>query len=176
MAAGKKKVAAKPTRASANESKWKKGLAKSEAGGKGQDPLFPEEGTYQCTFLGLIAPEPVPGKDEWVNARFQIESGPAGEGEEVTQLHCMSNKSLAASFPRLKSLCMAITGCPTQEQFDEWDPNGDFFDALLGFDNEYASLVDDYVGQAKVQVRVVSGGEARDGDWYRNASYSIAAE
>lgn len=165
------KKSSKPApRASANQSKWKRGMAKTDAAGAGQDPLFPEEGTYDCTFMGLVAPEAVPGKNEWVNAKFKLE-----DGSEVTQLHCMSSKSLAASYPRLKALCMAVTGCPTQGQYDEWDPNGDFFDALLGFDNDYSQMAAEYVGLAQVRVKIVSGGDDGKGDWFRNASYSIPA-
>lgn len=162
-----KGASAKPARASANQSKFKRGFAKSEAGGAGRCPQFPEEGTFDVTFLRLECPEPVTGKNEWCNAVFDL------DGSEVIQLHCMSNKSLAASFPRLKSLCMAITGATTQEEYDEWDPNGDFFDALIGFENDYSELAEGYKGVAEVRVRITNGGETGDGDWFRNAGYSI---
>lgn len=160
----------KKSRASANQSKWKRGMAKTEAAGEGRIPQFPEEGTFDVTFERLEAPDPVPGKNEWCNAVFTL------DGAEVIQLHCMSNKSLAASYPRLKSLCMAIVGCGSAEEYDEWDPNGDFFDALLGFDNDFSELVEQYAGKAQVRVRITNGGETNDGDWFRNANYSIPVE
>ncbi len=157
------------TAPAANESKWQRAFAGANAAGTKQ-PMFPEVGTFACTFLDLEVPDPVPGRKEWLIAKFDH------DGTEYAQLFCMDNTSLASSLPRLKSLCMAILGATDEDEYNEWDPRGAFLSALQGFDNDYSEFAEGAKGSAKLNVIIARGNETNDGDWYRNPSFSVIAE
>jgi hypothetical protein len=141
-------------------------FAASEAAGE-KRPLF-EPGTYVMNFTGLEIPEPVPGKHEWCIANFSSE-----EHGDRSALFCMSSKSLSSSLPRLKSLLMALINCPTLEEYNAFDPEGKFFSAFLGYENDMSELAEQYTGS---QVKVVStkGGPVKDreGEFHVNTSFS----
>lgn len=141
-------------------------FVESEAAGE-KRPLF-EPGTYVMNFQGLEIPEPVPGKHEWCIANFQSED----QGDR-SALFCMSSKSLSSSLPRLKSLLMALIGCPTLEEYNAFDPEGKFFSAFLGYQNDMSELAEQYTG-GKVKVVATKGGAVKDkeGAFHVNVSFA----
>ena len=145
-------------------------FAASEAAGE-KRPLF-EPGTYIVNFTGLEIPEPVPGKHEWCIANFSSE-----EHGDRSALFCMSSKSLSSSLPRLKSLLMALINCPTLEEYNAFDPEGKFFSAFLGYQNDMSELAEQYTG-SKVKVIATKGGEVRDkpGEHHVNTSFAPVEE
>lgn len=140
-------------------------FVESEAAGE-KRPLF-EPGTYEIAFQGLEIPEPVPGKHEWCIANFQ------GEGGDRSALFCMSSKSLSSSLPRLKALLMALIHCPTLEEYNAFDPEGKFFSAFLGYENDMSELAAQYTG-GKVKVIASKGGAVKDkeGEFHVNVSFA----
>lgn len=153
----------------ANVGKYEKSQRKVKAKAA-QDPLFPEPGSYDCTFLGLEIPEVEPGQLEWCRVAFDH------EGTRYVQLHCMSGKSLAMSLGRLKGLQMAIVGTSSEAEYDEWDPKCKFLSALQGIENKYSEDAEAYKGNAPVRVIIAKGADTEDGDWYRNATYGLVSE
>jgi hypothetical protein len=141
----------------------------AEAAGERQ-PLF-EPGTYVMNFTGLDVPEPVPGKHEWCHAKFESE-----ESGERTALFCMSSKSLSSSLPRLKKLLMSLIGCEDEAQYAEFDPEGKFFSAFMGYENDMSELAAQYVG-SPVKVIATKGGPVKDkeGEFHVNCSFGIAS-
>lgn len=141
-------------------------FAASEAAGE-KRPLF-EPGTYVMNFQGLEIPEPVPGKHEWCIANFASED----QGDR-SALFCMSSKSLSSSLPRLKSLLMALIGCPTLEEYNAFDPEGKFFSAFLGYENDMSELAQQYTG-GQVKVIATKGGAVKDkeGEFHVNTSFA----
>lgn len=144
-----------------------------------RDPLFdlPEGGgaaEYPCTFQGFARQEIVPGRKEWARATFQVD----GEDGQRVQLFCIDSQSLASSGPRIKSMAMAIIGCSDEEEYNAFDPHGQFIDGLLGDLESFEAgggmgtvTPNDYVG-AKVVAVVTRGGAVGDsGDFYRNATF-----
>jgi hypothetical protein len=164
------KKAARRAEPAESESKYERAMRKVKATAP-RDPLFPEPGSYDCTFLGLEIPEPEPGQLEWCRVSFDH------EGTTYNQLHCMSGKSLGMSLGRLKGLCMAIVGTTDESEYDDWDPKSKFLSALQGFSNKFSEDAEAYKGNAQVRVIVTKGGETSDGtDWYRNATYAVCGE
>ncbi len=153
----------------ANESKWARAYSGSDAAGTKQ-PMFPEVGTYACTFKGIEVTDPAPGQREWLIAKFDH------DGSEYAQLFCMDNTSLASSLPRLKSMCMAIAGASDADEYNEWDPQGAFFSALQGFENDFSEFAEECKGSAQLNVIIARGNDTNDGDWYRNPSFSVYEE
>lgn len=147
-----------------NVGKFERAQAKVKAK-KAQDPLFPEPGAYECTYLGLEIPEVDPGMLEWCRVAFEH------EGNKYVQLHCMTGKSLAMSLSRLKALQIVLVDADSEEEYDEWDPKCKFLSALQGIENGYTEFAQAAAGRAKVRVVIAKGGDTEDGDWYRNASY-----
>jgi hypothetical protein len=142
-------------------------VAAADAAGS-REPLFPNPGTYRVKFLGLQQQQEVQGRNPWLKATFDH------EGEELAALFCVSTKSLASAAPRLKSLAMALTGCDDVDAYNEFDPHGEFVDALLGFDNRFSEQVEQYVG-VEILTKVSRGGDTQDGDWYRNHTFEMIA-
>jgi hypothetical protein len=141
-------------------------FVESEAAGE-KRPLF-EPGTYVANFQGLEIPEPVPGKHEWCIANFQSE-----DVGDRSALFCMSSKSLSSSLPRLKSLLMALIKCPTLEEYNTFDPEGAFFSAFLGYENDMSELAAQYIG-GQVKVIATKGGAVKDkeGEFHVNVSFA----
>lgn len=141
-------------------------FAASEAAGE-RLPFF-DPGTHIVDFKGLDIPEPVPGKHEWCHANFESES--LGERSAI---FCMSSKSLSSSLPRLKSLLMALIKCPTLEEYNTFDPEGKFFSAFLGYENDMSELAAQYTGGA-VKVIAVQGGPVKDkpGEFHINCTFA----
>lgn len=136
-----------------------------------RDPMFPEPGAFDCTFLGLEIPEPEPGQLEWCRVSFDH------DGTTYAQLHCMSGKSLGMSLARLKGLCMAIVNAEDEAEYDAFDPKSKFLSALQGFDNQFSDDAEAYKGNARVRVIITRGSDTQDGsDWFRNATYARIAE
>jgi len=142
----------------------------SEAAGE-KRPLF-EPGSYVMNFRGLEIPEPVPGKHEWCIANFDDAAG-----DERSALFCMSSKSLSSSLPRLKSLLMALINCPTLEEYNTFDPEGKFFSAFLGYENDMSELAAQYTG-GQVKVIATKGGPVKDkeGEFHVNTSFAPVEE
>lgn len=131
-------------------------------------PQF-EAGSHVCRFVGIQTPPPPVGKDPWAICEFELESG-----ETRVSLHCLNHRSLSATLPRLKSLCMAVIGAPSLAEYQAFDPEGVFFSAMTGFENEMseqAAAYSDPENPTYVRVVAVAGKEDGNGGHYMNYSY-----
>src|SRR5690349_14377687 len=79
-----------------------------------------ENGSFGLTFVGT-------GDDEEIGERIQWFS--------------TKGKSVHVSGPRIKSLCMALLGLGAADvdEYNEFDPNGEFVDAILRFELDAAA-------------------------------------
>jgi hypothetical protein len=142
-----------------------------------KDPQF-DVGEHVATFNGLEEKPPVPGQQTWVLGKFTD-----AEGTNRVVLFCTGATSLEMTGKRMKSLAMALIGCPTVADYNAFDPHGEFIDALLGFENKFTEVpegegnVNDYLGKQVVVVAVL-GSEVKDkpGEYYTNVSYREYAE
>jgi hypothetical protein len=128
------------------------------------------------------------------NGSFGFTFVGAGDDEEIgerIQWFSTKGKSAHVSGPRIKSLCMSLLGIPAADvdEYNEFDPNGEFVDAILRFEldaaAEYmaakgvAESVEDAreaLDEATVIIKVSKGGEKDDGGFFRNATFKPAAD
>jgi hypothetical protein len=135
-----------------------------------REPLF-DPGQTEAAFVSLRENPPVAGKDPWVKALFECD-----DGVQRAVLFCVSPRSLSSSAPRIKSLAMALVGTDDVDAYTDWDPAGEFVDALLGIENEKSSVVEQYVGK-RVIVCTSRGSDTRDGsDFFRNTTFKMIEE
>lgn len=133
-------------------------------------PQF-EPGSYTVNFVGLRLPDPVPGHNEWCLADFDSE-----ETGKRTVLFCMSSKALKKSLEGLKALLMSLINCPTLEEYNAFDPEGAFFSAFMGYENDKTELAEQYTG-GSVIVHARQGGAVPDkeGEFYVNCAFEAVA-
>lgn len=143
-------------------------FAEAEAGSD-QEPLFDAGKTYHCAFMAAEQKPAIAGKNEWVVVRFKGVGKHKSIGERAA-LFCVSSKSLVQSMKRLKPLVMALVGCGDLDEYNEFDPEGKFFSALLGKKNEMSKKAAKLVGK-EISVTVTRGNETEDGDYYRNHKF-----
>jgi hypothetical protein len=131
-----------------------------------------EPGTYTVNFTGLDQPDPVPGHHEWCRAFFESEE----TGKRV-QLFCMSSTALKKSLEGLKALLMALIKCPTLAEYNAFDPEGAFFSAFMGYENDMSELAAQYTG-SPVIVHARQGNEVRDkpGEYHINSAFEPAPD
>ena len=136
-------------------------------------PQF-DPGDHIVNFVGLRLPDPVPGHNEWCLADFESE-----ELGRRTVLFCMSSKALKKSLEGLKALLMALIGCDDVDQYNAFDPEGAFFSAFMGYENDKSELAQQYLG-GQVIVHARQGSEVLDksgngtGEYYRNCAFEAA--
>lgn len=124
------------------------------------------------------------------NGSFGITFTGAGDDEEIGErIQWFSTKGKAAhvSGPRVKSLAMALLGMgkDREDEYNEFDPHGEFLDAILRFeldaaaeymaDKEVCKSADEAreaLDEAEVLIKVTKGGEKDDGGFFRNASFA----
>jgi hypothetical protein len=151
-----------------------------------RDPQF-DPGSWLVTLTACEMPDPVPGKHPWLVVRLNGEDC----GDRVA-LFCISQRALAASGPRIRSLCMALVGMTSAEDADygEFDPHGEFVDLVTTNDfqgaAEYFSAksdgavsVDDALAaltSEPIVAHATKGSEAEDGSFYTNVSFKPAPE
>lgn len=162
-------------------------MAAAEDVGSGRPPEF-EPGDHIATFNGLAERPHVPGHQTWIDASFTD-----AEGTQREVRFCTSAKALDTTGKRLKNLCKALVGVPSVEEYNAFDPHGEFLDGLLGFLETFEATVgeekmqinpSEYVG-TKLRVIAVQGnavldketGEAKAGEFYVNCRFeSVDAE
>ena len=113
----------------------------------------------------------------------------AGDDEDLgerVQWFSTKGKASYVSGPRIKSLCMALLGMgkADEDTYNEFDPAGEFLDAIIRSDldaaAEYmaehdvaknADVAREALDEAEVIIKVTKGGEKDDGGFFKNASF-----
>lgn len=124
---------------------------------------------------------------EGENGALCVKLAGRGSDEEIgerIQWFSTAGKSIHVSAPRIKGLCMALVGAADLEEYTEFDPHGEFINAIVPYDTEAASAYLVEAGKAKnakaalaliegaeFGIKVSKGGERDDGDFFRNASF-----
>lgn len=159
-------------------SAFAKAAAKSEP--KQNDGDLFDVGKYRVRFVDC---------SEGENGALCVKlAGDKKVGERI-QWFSTVGKSIHVSAPRIKSLCMAIVGISDAEEYSEFDPHGEFINAIVPFDTDAAAAYLVEAGKAKnakaalaliaeteFQIKVSKGGERDDGDFFRNATFSVLSE
>lgn len=98
--------------------------------------------------------------------------GAQDKGDRVFVSERVVGPGSAPGLSRLKSFVMAAAGFDDEEEYDAFDPNGEFIEACLGASNAFSG--DDRLAVGRmVACRVSRGRDLQDGsDYYRNYDWS----
>jgi hypothetical protein len=97
-------------------------------------------------------------------------------GDVVQFMQLISGKSATAGLPRVKAFVMASAGYEDEDEFDAFDPDGEFIDATTGTANGYSEAELTIVGRL-VDCKVTRGNALADGtDYYREYAWSVVPE
>lgn len=171
--AGKKKTAGKKGSAFARS-------AAASAAAEARGAEF-EPGEY------LVHPKDCQESD---NGSYGFVFDGVGDDEEIgerIQWFSTAGKSSHVSGPRIKSLCMALLGLTDSDEYQAFDPNGLFLDAILKFDldeaaeymaeqgvSESAEDAREVLDEANVVIVVTKGSDKDNGGFFRNATFKCA--
>ncbi len=98
------------------------------------------------------------------------------EGDQVIVVQLTSGKAAKAGLPRVKAYVMAAAGYETDEEYDAFDPEGEFIDSTEGQANQYSAADLTIVGRL-VDCKVTRGKNTPDGDdYYREFHWSVVPE
>lgn len=98
-------------------------------------------------------------------------------GEHCAVINKLHGRSAELGYQRSKAYIVAAAGFETDAEYDAFDPNGDFAQAVTGTANAYSQAGLGIVGRL-VRVRVSRGNDVLDdkkqptGDYYREYSWS----
>lgn len=98
-------------------------------------------------------------------------------GECCAVINKLHGRSAELGYQRSKAYIVAAAGFETDAEYDAFDPNGDFAQAVTGTSNAYSQAGYGIVGRL-VRVRVSRGNDVLDdkkqptGDYYREYSWS----
>ncbi len=155
-----------------------------------REPKF-EEGQWRVTFRECEQPTPVAGKNPWLIIRLKGTGDDEEIGDRAAPM-CVSSKSLSSTGPRVKSLCMALIGMgkDEEEDYNVFDPHGEFVDAITSNDLEAAAAYFSKKSKGKVSeedalealtsteiiASATLGGEADDGSRFVNVVFKPAPD
>jgi hypothetical protein len=147
-----------------------------------RDPM-PEVGEYilkvvECT-EGV---NPGTGTESF-KATFEVVDGTNeahAAGDQVVAVFLLTGKGGPSGLPRVKSLVMAAAGYESEDEFNAFDPDGEFIDACTGAVNAYSEaglgIAGRYVfAEVKRGKDVVRDG-VPTGDYYREFSWGVVAD
>lgn len=103
-------------------------------------------------------------------------------GDTVKFVELLTGKGGQFGVARLKGFVMTAAGYDDEAAYDEWDPNADFLEAVLGASNEFSErgctiigrLIDGEVKRGKDVINPQTG--AATGDWYRIYTWMAVPE
>lgn len=149
-------------------------FAESESGDD-REPMFDARSKpYRVKFLGAEQKPAIMGKNEWVVVKLKCVGADKKHGERAA-LYCISSKALAQSMKRLKTLPMALLGITDLDEYNQFDPDGSFFSALLGKKNGKSKKAAKCTG-VEILAKVRRGGDTDDGDYFRNVTFAALDE
>src|SRR5690349_16342533 len=162
----------KPGAKSQKKSKW--------AGLKAQAPRdpFPNVGEYLFEVL-LVEEGYNPGKSTEsvkITLRVIASEGPDASPEDINVFvtERVSGNGAQQGLSRFKSFIMAAAGFADEDEYDAFDPEGEFIEACLGRDNAFAGSERIVTGR-QVACRVTQGRPTADGtDFYRVYAWAPA--
>lgn len=75
-----------------------------------------------------------------------------------------------------KEAIRAFAGYDDADEYEAFDPEFEFFEAVLGADNDFTAEAEQLIGRV-ADVRVTKGGTTKDGlDWYRRYEWAVVAD
>lgn len=143
---------------------WKKALQETD-----RTPLL-DLGTQDLTVEGVERTTNPIKRQDTIHLRFRNEAG-----EPRAHLLVCSGKSEAIAMARFMRFIAASAGYTTPEEYEQFDPNYQLPDAMLGANNEFARKGITVVGR-RVRVHVSRGKDTQDGDFFRDVVFEPAPE
>lgn len=146
-----------------------------------RDPM-PFEGTYRLKLVQ--AEEGVNPKNMCSSGKFYFEIVDLDEqgaehhkvGGRVFITERITGDGAIAGHSRITAMVVALGGFEDFDEYQAFDPDRYFIDAVLGEDNEYSTDGQPLIGRF-VDVQVTRGKDTADGsDWYRVYSWDIVPE
>jgi hypothetical protein len=146
------------------------------AGVKAAQPRdsFPHAGTYRFRVVSCEEGFNPGTNNASFKAHLEIVAQADGQtmhadGDTVLALFMLST---AAGQSRAKSFVIAASGHEDEASYDEFDPDGEFIDAVLGHANARSADAASFAGRL-VDCRVSKGKDTGDGDYYREYEWSV---
>jgi hypothetical protein len=139
-----------------------------------RDPL-PETGNYRLKLTQFergynpgTRRESIKVHVEIAEVFSQSEGAPHAVGDSLLILLFFTDAGLAT----LKQMVRCASKIATNEDYNAFDPDGEFINALFGASNDYSKRGDTVVGDL-VDVRVMHGKPTDDGGYFRDYQWSI---
>ena len=159
-------------------------FARSAAKSEPSDDMGEEfdYGTWHVTYSGCVESE---------NGAFCVKLAGAGKDKKIgdrIQWFSTKGKAVHVSGPRLKKLAMLLSGCEDTDEYNAFDPEGLFLDALLNADLDAAADLLVEGERAKntkaarallatvVRIKVTKGSEKDDGGHFHNGEFSAVKD
>lgn len=97
-------------------------------------------------------------------------------GDHVVMIQLLTGAAGPFGLARVKAFVMAAAGYADESEFDAFDPQGGFIDAIVGAANEYSARGDTIVGNL-VDCQVLRGNPTPDGsDYYRDYAWGVVEQ
>jgi hypothetical protein len=164
----------KATAGSAKKSRWAGIASKAD-----QTPIL-SEGKYLLTFKGAKVKTEA---GEWGVFTFEVVEASGANAQEVGSEGVMLqglDDRFNIGLGKVKSFVMALIGCPNDDAYDEFDPEGEFLDAVVyDADNARTAEAKELIGST-IECAVRRGKAMVDkktgeptGDYYREFNWTV---
>jgi len=140
---------------------------------KQRDPM-PEVGEYRFRVVELIEATNPGTLKESVKMHVKPLELVGSEYHEGTQMLCLFMRT-TAGLGELKRAVRYAAGFESVDEFDTFDPDGEFIDACVGAVNAFSEAGITVIGRI-VDCKVTRGKDTGDGDWYRQYQWSVVPE
>lgn len=140
---------------------------------------FPMPGEYLFKVIGMVeGHNPGKGTDS-VKVKLEVIESEGEEankvGATVAMVEVVTGGGAAQALSRVKAFVMACAGFEGEDEYDAFDPDGEFIEACLGASNEYAA--DERLAVGRLVAAQVTRGRSRDdGDFYRNYAWGVVEQ
>jgi hypothetical protein len=125
-----------------------------------RDPM-PDVGTYRFRLVSCEEATNPGTMKESIKIHVVPVTKVGSEYEEGAQMLCLFMRTTA--------------GFDSAEEYDAFDPDGEFIDSCMGVANEYSEAGATVVGRL-VDCVVTRGKDTGNGDWYRQYQWSVTPE
>ena len=149
--------------------------------GEARVPLLPA-GDYLLEVASHEEKQKHTGAKTWAICTFLVIDSDGLEaakpGEQGAASFCVDT---APGLKEFKRYAIAMSGHETEDEYDDFDPEGEFMDALFGEQNDMSSQAKAAIG-TRVAVSITRGRDVTDdhgqstGDYYREYRWDVAGD
>jgi hypothetical protein len=170
----------KPADAAKGKAKTPPAKKKKSSRFAGEDPAdrppMLEEGDSRVRLVAIEeGHNPGTGNDSF-KVRFQPVDFDGSPHSSADGEHSAVYMDTGRGRKEFKEAIRAFAGYDDEAEYDAFDPESEFFEAVLGQDNDFTAEAEQMIGRV-ADVRVTKGGATRDGlDWYRRYQWAAVAD